>query len=196
MVPFRRLLQIFMLLLAPPLAADIEHGADPETGLRSWRLAEGILELELIQRLPDQTRAFFLARDFSAEIADEIAGSCIFQTIIRNTGRRDDGARLAIDQTQWRVIRDDTAGGIRLKEPWLASWPPAAASQASRLAFRWALFPTRQEFLPGDYNWGMTAFGPPPGAVFDLEVVWRADSVVQSSRIKAIECAPDVERLQ
>ena len=69
-------------------------------------------------------------------------------------------------------------------------------SEASRLAFQWALFPTQQEFLADDYNWGMTAIGLPPGSVFDLDVFWQADGKPHSARLAAVECAPDVERLR
>lgn len=183
-------------LAGMPLTAQVVQESDPETGLRSWRFTAGNLAVELIQRLPDQTRGFFLARGFPAEIADEIAANCIFQTIIRNTGEQDGDATIGVDLAQWRVIQAGREQGIRLKEPWSASWPDEAVAGASRLAFRWALFPTRQEFLRDDYNWGMTAFGLPPGTVFDLVLAWQEAGKVHSARLEGIECAPDVERLR
>jgi hypothetical protein len=193
----RNLCLLLLLFLAgTPLAAEIARSADEETGLRKWHLAEGKLEVELVQRLPDQTRGFFMARGFSPAIADEIAVSCIFQTIIRNTGTQADAVAVSVDLAQWRVIHADGERGVRLKEPWMASWPENSVGEASRLAFQWALFPTQQEFLADDYNWGMTAFGLPPGAVFDLDLVWQEDGTMHTTRIAALECAPDVERLQ
>jgi hypothetical protein len=193
----RKLCLLLPLFMAwAPYAAEVVRSADEDTGLRKWHLVEGNLEVELVQRLPDQTRGFFMARGFSPAIADAIAVSCIFQTIIRNSGNQADGAAVRIDLAQWRVIREDGEQGVRLKEPWIASWPESAVSEASRLAFQWALFPTQQEFLSDDYNWGMTAFGLPPGAVFDLDLVWQEDGKPRTARIAAIECAPDVERLQ
>ena len=56
-----------------------------------------------------------------------------------------------------------------LKEPLLASWSGNEADTAARLVVRWAMFPTRQEYLPNDYNWGLTAYGLPPGEEFDLD---------------------------
>jgi len=50
--------------------------------------------------------------------------------------------------------------------------------------------------MPGDYNWGLTAFGIPPGSVFDLEVKWQADAKQHSGEIRDIQCAPDVDRLK
>jgi hypothetical protein len=196
-------MQIRKLLLLLPallpgtlLAADVVTSANAETGLRKWHLMEDNLEVELVQRLPDQTRGFFMARGFSPAIAEEIAVSCIFQTIVRNTATQAAGTSVSVDLAQWRVFHKDKVQGVRLKEPWIASWPQASVGEASRLAFQWALFPTRQEFLADDYNWGMTAFGLPPGAVFDLDLVWQQDGQTRTTRISSIECAPDVERLQ
>jgi hypothetical protein len=194
--PGKRLPLLMTLLPGVLLAAEVIHSKDEATGLRKWHLAQDNLELELVQRLPDQTRGFFMARGFSAGIAEEIALSCIFQTIIRNTGSYTPGGAISVDLAEWRVTREGREQGIRLKEPWIAAWPESAVSEASRLAFQWALFPTRQEFLTDDYNWGMTAFGLPPGTVFDLELVWQEDGTTHSAQISSIECAPDVERLQ
>jgi hypothetical protein len=177
-------------------AAEVERSADAETGLRKWHLVEGKLEFELVQRLPDQTRGFFMARGFPAAVAEEIAASCIFQTVIRNIGSQADGVTVSVDLAQWRVLHAGGEQGVRLKEPWIASWPESAVGEASRLAFQWALFPTRQDFLADDYNWGMTAFGLPPGAVFDLDLAWQEDGKANTARITAIECTPDVERLR
>ena len=176
--------------------AEVVRSTNEETGLVKWRLAENGLEVELVQRLPDQTRGFFLARGFPAAVADEIADSCIFQTIIRNAVSSARAQRISVDLAQWRIVHAGQEGGIRLKEAWMNSWPRDRVSEASRLAFRWATFPTQQEFLPGDYNWGMTAFGPAPGEVFDLKLVWREDARIRSAWIRDVECAPDVERLR
>ena len=58
------------------------------------------------------------------------------------------------------------------------------------------MFPTRQQFHPGDYNWGLTAFGIPPGSVFDLEVSWQEGGSHRSGKITGIVCTPDVDALQ
>jgi hypothetical protein len=193
-----RLLKVVALCALMPLlaAAAAVRSVDEVTGLVKWHFSAGDLEIELIQRLPDQTRAFFLARGFSSEVADEIATRCVFQTIVRNRGDAGSGKPIAIDLGQWRMLHDGTRAGIRLKEDWIASWPQDRVSQASRLAFRWATFPTVQEFLPGDYNWGMTAYGLPPGAVFDLNMVWEQGGQVQSDWIRGLECPADVDRLK
>jgi len=83
-----------------------------------------------------------------------------------------------------------------LKEPLLASWSDEDADPAAKLVIRWGMFPTQQEFLPGDYNWGLTAYGVPPGAVFDLVVTWQEGETRRSGEIKDIVCAPDVDKLK
>ena len=185
-----------LMMGLPVAAAEVVRSADGETGLAKWSFTAGDVQIELIQRLPDQTRGFFQARDFPTAVADEIARNCIFQTIIRNRNTSGAGLPVAIDLEDWRIRHDDAEGGMKLKESWLASWPEATVDQAARLAFQWALFPTRQEFLPGDYNWGMTAYGLPAGSVFDLLVVWRSEGLEDSGWIRGIECAPDVEKLK
>ena len=102
----------------------------------------------------------------------------------------------AIDLGAWRIRHDGTQSGIKLKETWLASWPEATLGQTARLAFQWALFPTRQEFMPGDYNWGMTAYGLSAGSVFDLQVIWQSGGQTEAGWIRGIECAPDVDKLK
>jgi len=186
----------FACLAVVSLAArcGVVRSASEETGLVNWLFTGNGIEVELVQRLPDQTRGFFLARGFPPEVADEIATSCIFQTIVRNSGTSTHP--VSVDLAQWRLLHADGEGGVRLKEAWMDSWPVDKISQASRLAFRWATFPTQQEFLPGDYNWGMTAFGLAPGGVFDLNVVWQEGGQAQSGWIRGVECAPDVDRLQ
>jgi hypothetical protein len=182
--------------ILPLAAADVVRSVDTETGLAKWHFTAGDVEIALIQRLPDQTRGFFQARNFPTAVADEIASNCIFQTIIRNKGTSDGGSSIAVNLATWRIGQDGTEGGMKLKEPWLASWPEAAVDQTARLAFKWAMFPTRQEFLPGDYNWGMTAYGLPPGSVFDLQVVWRNRGITDTGWIRGIACAPDVDKLK
>lgn len=185
-----------VMTCSPVAVADVVRSVDGETGLAKWSFTAGDVEVELIQRLPDQTRGFYQARNFPVAVADEIARNCIFQTIIRNTGGSGADSPLAVDLATWRVRHAGKEGGMKLKEPWLASWPETAVGQAARLAFQWAMFPTRQEFLPDDYNWGMTAYGLSPGSVFDLHLAWRTGGREDFGWIRGIECAPDVEKLK
>lgn len=184
------------LLVAAPACAGVRHTVNESNGLRGWELTDGDIEIELIQRLPDQTRALFMKHAFSREVIEQLALSCMFQTIIRNTGRSGSGQAVTVDLTQWRMHHAGTTRGILLKEPLLASWSDADASPAARLVVRWGMFPTQQSYLPSDYNWGLTAYGIAPGAEFDLDVTWTEGDRPHAATIQGIVCAPDVDRLK
>ena len=188
---------LFYLLLMPLLcAAEVLRSANEENGLEKWHFIDNDIEIELVQRLPDQTRALFMNHAFSKEVIEQLAQSCMFQTIIRNSGKSSTGQAVAIDLTQWRMQHEGRTGSILLKEPLLASWSDDDADPAARLVIRWGMFPTRQEYLPGDYNWGLTAYGIPPGSTFDLVVTWQEGPTRHSGEIRNILCAPDVDTLK
>jgi hypothetical protein len=172
--------------------AETERRTDPESGLASWRLVFEELSLELVQRLPDQTRAFFLARGFGAPEVERIATSCVFQSIIGNAAQGPGGAEIKLDLSRWRVVSSGGEGGLRLREDWEAAWAGTEVSEAARIALQWSLFPTLQRFRPGDYNWGMISFGLPPGTRFELELRWRRDDEERSARLAGIECPRDL----
>lgn len=187
-----------LLLLLMPLLCDAEvlRSANEENGLEKWHFKDSDIEIELVQRLPDQTRALLMNHAFSKEVIEQLALSCMFQTIIRNTGKSATGQAVSIDLTQWRMQHDGKTGTILLKEPLLASWSDEDADPAARLVIRWGMFPTQQDYLPGDYNWGLTAYGIPPGSTFDLVVTWQEGEMQHRDVIREIVCAPDVDRLK
>ena len=183
---------ILSMLLSGTAAAELTTGTQAEDGLRFWRLTEDGMSLELVQRLPDQTRAFFQARGFSVEQADIIAGDCIFQTILRNTGSK---AAVSYDLNDWRVIVQGGGHGMNLKDEWDRQWQDLRVTESARIAFRWSFLPIRQRFEPGDYNWGMTSYRLSPGKSFELEVAWQREGVRETARIPNVQCAPDVRSL-
>ncbi len=184
------------LLLAASADAGVRDSVNEDNGLRGWDFTDGDIEIELIQRLPDQTRALFMNHAFSREVIEQLALSCMFQTIIRHTGRSGSRQPVAVDLTQWRIRHDGKMAVILLKEPLLASWSATDASEAARLVVRWGMFPTQQTFMPSDYNWGLTAFGIPPGETFDLDVNWTEGETPRAGTITGIVCAPDVDSLK
>lgn len=186
--PVMPLLWVIPLLLGMS-AAVVVRGVDKETGLRSWEWREAGVSLQLVQRLPDQTRAFFQARGFSSVAAERIANACIFQTIFRNESEQP----LSYLLDDWRILHRGASEKLMTRERWDAVWQEGEASQAARIALRWSLLPTRQHFEPGDYNWGMTGFGLPSGSVFDLELVLRLGGEQVTRTIDGIVCAPDRE---
>ena len=181
-----------LLLFSDPSLAVVETDINTDTQLKNWKLTDGALSLELIQRPPDQTRAFFQARGFPKTIANDIGTQCVFQAIGKNTATKIQGHSVSYDLHDWRLVVDGNDRGIKLKQKWDSEWTDNDISMAARVAFRWATFPTQQSFeTGGDYNWGMITFGLPPGSVFDLQLVWEQDKRVKTQWIRQIECPAD-----
>jgi len=179
---------LFLLLFFHPAYAGITKTIHPETNLIEWKLTENNLELQLIQRTPNQTRGFFEARGFSKKTTHDIANSCVFQTITRNTSKETNRA-IQVSLKTWRIKINNQSQPIKLKETWDKEWNKSQVKASSRLAFRWATFPTEQTFEPsGDYNWGMISFGPEPGSTFDLYVEWKSNNKLKSQWIKNMTC--------
>jgi len=178
-------------MIAAPAMAGVTQSIDEQTALVSWKMEGGNFELELAQLLPDQTRAFFMARGFSKEIANRIATGCILQTIGRNSAGKGEQVAVDVDLKQWRMLHNGIEGSIKLKEQWESEWPAGNVSDTARLAFRWATFPTQQDFSSGDFGWGMTSFGLAPGRRFDLKVVWSVEGEEKEAWIKGIQCAEE-----
>lgn len=182
---------LFSILLPVPAMAGVTQSVDEQTALVSWKMDGGNFELELAQLLPDQTRAFFLARGFSKKIANTIATGCIMQTIGRNSAEKGVQGAVDVDLKHWRMLHEGAESPIKLKEQWDREWLSGEVSDTARLAFRWATFPTQQNFAPGDFGWGMTSFGLVPGERFDLKVVWSVAGVEKEAWIRRIQCAEE-----
>jgi hypothetical protein len=171
----------------------LEVRTDPDSGLTGWYWTGQRLSVDLVQLLPDQTRAFFMGRGFDAGDADGIAQTCVFQSIMRNTAS---DLPLELDLARWRIHAPDGAGRLRLNSDWQAVWRARGTPEPARIAFRWALFPTEQRFEPGDWLMGMIVFDRAPGDVFDLELRWLEGDRERRRMLPGIQCAPDVRVLR
>ena len=182
-----------MAVLGVPQVAmsEVSRGADPVTRLKFWLWAEQGVLLELKQRLPDQTRGLLESWGFDAPSREVAAHACVMQTMFRNTGGTVDGG-VTIDLRHWNVISAAGTGKMLLREHWRETWSGRGVPPAASQPFNWGLLPTSQAYDPGDYNWGLSSYGLPPGAVFDLEFSWVRDGESFTARIEDIECAPDI----
>lgn len=186
-----------MGLIAALIMLPVRAGAGPvtegivgETGLRYWEWdSQGVL-FRLTQRLPDQTRAFFLARGFDAGSADLVATQCVFQSMFRNTGSKGSGA-VDIDLDDWTVETNRTQSELMTRQKWEAKLRSFGLQPAALIAFTWSLLPTRQSYQPDDYNWGMTSYGLTPGTKFDLRFTWFHNGQLREGRLEGIECPDD-----
>ncbi|UCE90210.1 MAG: hypothetical protein JSW10_05170 [Pseudomonadota bacterium] len=173
-------------------AAVATTGIDEQAKLPYWQLANKYMSLRLVQRLPDQSRGFFQARAFSKEHAERIAQSCVFQTVFKNLSNQSDPSPLEYNMREWVVYSKGRERGMKTREDWATEWQEAQVAQPSRIAFEWAMMPTRQAYEPGDYNWGMSMFNLKPDTPFDVKVVWQQHGKTHNAMIKGIRCAPDI----
>jgi hypothetical protein len=184
---------LFCAMSTHMAAASVQAVTDPATGLQSWQLQAHDFSLQLVQRLPDQTRAFFQARGFSKQVADKIATHCVLQAIGKNTSHAPNGSSIEYNLADWQVRVNGKLQHIKLKSDWEREWvQDDRVSKASRIAFRWATFPSQQNFEPdGDFNWGMISFDLPPGTAFDLQLVWKQNKQLRQQWINKILCPSD-----
>lgn len=197
-------IMLSMIIVSTSLCAAVTTGVDKNAKLPYWELKSRGLSLRLVQRLPDQTRAFFAARGFAAAETELIAQSCIFQSVIKNDAslvvnedvsndvNNDVNNDVSYDLTAWKVLHQGQLTDLKTREYWEKEWLLRNVKKAARIAFEWSLLPSQQKYQRQDYNWGMSSFGLTPGATFDLTVVWTLDKKPQQAIIKNIECAKDI----
>ena len=193
---------LFILLMSITLSGNASennsnisqhHSTDKDAVAASRWIAKSSsgIRFEFAQRIPDQTRSFYLARDFPPAAASQYATACIFQTILNNNSK---DHILKIDLSDWRVIYKNKKIPLKLEQDWQKLWKKMNISKAGRIAFRWSQFPKIQVHKPTDWFQGMTAFNLPPGTVFDLYVKWYEDDKPHDAIINNIQC-PDDRRL-
>jgi len=168
-------------------AAETRHAKDAETGIESWETQELGVNLSLTQMLPDQARAFYLARGFDREAAEAYASACVFQTVMRN----ESSAPITFHLGDWRMLRGKRAFKLKTEPEWQHEWERHQLAGPARIAFRWAQFPLEQDFEPGDWNQGMTTYPLPRGACFDLKFKWRMGGKMREGILKGVCCAQD-----
>lgn len=176
----------------PVQALDASHGIDEQAKLPYWEIRDNGMTLRLVQRLPMQSRGYFLARGFTSSQVEVVAQACIFQTVFKNTSNTTTPSPLSYDLSEWQVISAGQSRKMKLRADWEREWSAAGVGKAQRIAFEWSLYPTLQEYKPGDYNWGMSSFDLKPGVHFDLRVKWRQFDTEHEAVIQDIECAPDI----
>lgn len=171
-------------------AATVTTGVDEEAKLPYWELQTEDMVVRLVQRLPAQSNGFFQARGFGPADAELIAQGCVFQTIFKNTANDPRTGVLEYDLRDWVIHYRSGQRAMKTREDWQQVWVQRGVPKAARIAFEWALLPTRQSYQPGDYNWGMSMFDLKPGDAFDLKVVWTQHARRQTALIKNLRCAP------
>ena len=185
------LIQAFLFLCFSAQAA-VTTGTDEQAQLPYWQWQDEVVSLRFVQRLPDQTRAYFAGRGFQGDDVKLIAGHCFFQTVFKNVASVQSKTLLEYDVDKWYAVIDGKQVGLKMREAWQTIWTARNTGPAQKIAFEWSLLPTRQRYLPSDYNWGMSVFPIAHGATFDLVLSWQINGKNTSAIIKGMQCAKDV----
>ena len=149
------------------------------------------MSIRLIQRLPDQTRGYFVARGFSTEHAELIAQSCVFQTVFKNISDKGKPSEIIYNMENWIVTHQGKAGEMKTREKWATQWQQSNATILAKLAFISSLLPTMQDYQPGDNNKGMSTFDLAPASSFSLKLTWQQYGIQRSVTIPDMQCAAD-----
>ena len=172
--------------------AGVVTGTDETAQMPYWEWNNDYMSLRFVQRLPDQTRAFFTGRGFSRDDVKHIASHCVFQTVYRNTTGANNSRAIQHDINEWQYRYDGKSLRMIPREDWKPLWQKRDVKQPQIIAFEWSLFPSKQLFQAGDYNWGMSFFNVPHGEAFDLQIAWTVDGKPRSATIEGMTCAKDV----
>jgi hypothetical protein len=178
------------LLFAAAFTATAEvqnHRVDPDTGIETWETSAHGVTVSLTQILPDQARAFYINRGFSAEAAEIYATACVYMTVLRNdTAPGIVSFRLA----DWSVVSGRESNPPVSYETWVERLGVFSPTKPAMIALRWAQFPPEQSYEPGgDWNQGMLTTGLEPGATFDLVARWTVGDNNYEGVLKNVQCA-------
>lgn len=181
-----------LVLIVIPASAKLLTGTDEQAQLPFWQWQTEVLSLRFVQRLPDQSRAYFAGRGFQKDDAELIAGHCIFQTVFKNIAPAGSQQVIEYDLNNWRIAYQEQKLLLKKREDWQAIWQQRQVKPAQTIAFEWSLLPTKQRYQPADYNWGMSVFPVPHGAMFDLQLSWSVNGKPRQAVIKNMQCANDI----
>ena len=132
------------------------------------------LAVKSAQRPLDLTEAFLLGRGFTPAVSRQIANTRVLAVVVSK--------RLA--STIFRVDLGD----------WRRAWKRARIARAQRIAFRYAMLPTRQVLRPGDRLQGMITTNLSTGQRFDMNIRWEASGEREQAWIHGLVFAMPSQR--
>jgi hypothetical protein len=163
-------------------AAKITVQKNENSGLYSWVAESEGFSIELVQLLPDFVRAIYMKHDFPDAEVDQIAGYCVFGTIIKNTSQQ----QLDYDVANWYYTdKNGNDHPVKTKTQWLDQWRKAGVT------FSWTLLPDKGTFYKGDWQQGFTTVELPPGSKFSLTYKWSINGIEHTDKFEGLRCAPE-----
>lgn len=162
---------------------------DTASGLKGWLMKTDAVEIQLNPLTQDQAKGFYLGRGFSEQVAQQISKKCVYQAVFKNISNAENKTSISVDLSNWGRVDAGVEKALISKQTWLDKWASMGASDSSLLAFRWATFPSEQDFsISGDYGWGMILFDQPDGQTFDVLTTWQQNNIAKQQLIKGLNC--------
>jgi len=176
------LFTVFATTLSIAGGTIVKVHENPDSHLLTWTAEDDGFSIELIQLLPDFVRAIYSNHHFPEKEVEEIAGYCVFGSIIKNTSDK----TLTYKVADWRYIADNSAPmPVKTKSQWLEQW------RKSGITFSWTLLPDAGTFYVGDWQQGFTTIKLPRNSEFDLIFKWQLDGKEHVGKIEKLRCPPD-----
>lgn len=170
------------LLATTTASASTLKETNPENGLSNWQSVDAPFKLQLLQLMPDNVRAVYSNKGFPPDLVEEMAGYCMFGSVISNLS----DAPLDYDVADWRAVTSD---GVqhrpRTKTEWLAIWKQRGVD------YGWSILPAAQTLDPGDWGQGFTTLKLPRDTRFDFIYSWRQNGQTFHATLEGVQCPPD-----
>lgn len=185
----RKLNPIWLAMLIAPVAHSAEGFYQQTQGIKID-----------IQSLPStQVNAFYINRGFNETTLSAYRQACVFSFKIQNV--RQDGKSINLDQQQWqwRLLEANQPIQAFSTQAWLEKWNKLGLNKPAQVAFRWAQFPDKQTYAPGDWNQGMIAVPLPAqkqkqNQALQLQMRWTVLGSKQETphhlNAQPLNCAP------
>ena len=165
---------------AAALDPRVSVSVDAASGSKSWAYQGNGIGLELVQVPPDYIRASYMARGLPPAIIEQVAGRCVFGTIVRNISDQPLSYRVA----DWRYTNErGQILPIKTKTEWLRQW------HTMGVRFSWSILADAPTFAVGDWIQGYTTMAEPHGSRVSLDVVWSIDEKRYHQQFSNLECA-------
>ena len=124
------LLILASFLVAATTIAAVSTGTDEQAQLPYWQWEDDVVSIRLVQRLPDQTRAYFAGRGFEDDDVKLIAEHCFFQTVFKNIAPPQSKQTIDYDLRKWYALVDGKRVELKLRGDWRSIWLGRQASAA------------------------------------------------------------------
>ena len=145
---FRFTHRVLYLLLLVSYSFPINISAEnaPVNSSEIKRYEDKDVFIRLINRTPDQLRAFYLARQFNQASIEEILNTCLVTPIIHNLSQD----ILWLDLDEWRFSSHGKPFERLRRDYWPDRWARTQLPQAQQSTFGWTLLPETRDLHPDE----------------------------------------------